>query len=64
MTKHSPLAKEARLIVYPGAYHSFNSRGLAGKPVKWFGHHLEYNEAADLAARREVEAFLARTLGD
>ena len=63
MARRSPSMIDVRLVVYPGTYHSFNARRLAGKPSSYFGHHLEYNEAADLAARREVEAFLAAALG-
>jgi dienelactone hydrolase len=41
----------------PGAYHSFNAATLRDNPSTFFGHHLEYNEAADRAAWQEtVEA--------
>lgn len=52
-----------RLIVYPGAHHGFSSRQLAGKPEDSFGRHLEYNEAADTAALRDVTDFLKQTIG-
>src|SRR5581483_9259186 len=34
-----------KLIVYPGAYHVFDSPALK-TPKQSFGHHLEYNQAA------------------
>jgi len=52
-----------RLIVYPGAHHAFNARSLAGSPTTYFGHRLEYNEAADTSALSEVAQFLKGTIG-
>ncbi len=52
-----------KLIVYPGAYHAFNARSLIGKPREVFGHHVEYNEAADIAAWRETTAALRQAFG-
>ena len=51
-----------RLIVYPGAYHAFDVPALQ-TPVQYFGHHLEFNQAA---ADRSVDAlreFLYATIG-
>ena len=48
-----------KLIVYPGAYHSFDVP-RAGR--RYFGHWLEYNAAAAEQAKDEVRAFLARHL--
>ena len=51
-----------RLIVYPGAYHAFDSPALR-EPIQYFGHHLEFNqEAADRAAEA-LRDFLAATIG-
>jgi dienelactone hydrolase len=51
MARRSGEGAGLRLIVYPGAYHAFNARSLIGRPREVFGgHHVEYNEAADLAA--------------
>jgi dienelactone hydrolase len=52
-----------RLIVYPGAYHAFNARSLIGRPREVFGHHVEYNEAADTAAWSEMTAALRQAFG-
>ena len=52
-----------RLIVYPGAYHAFNARSLIGRPHEVFGHHVEYNEAADTAAWGEMTAALRQAFG-
>jgi dienelactone hydrolase len=55
MARRSGEGAHLRLIVYPGAYHAFNSR--RDKPLTLLGHHIEYNEAADRAAWQEtVEA--------
>jgi dienelactone hydrolase len=55
MARRSGEGAQLRLIVYPGAYHAFNSR--RDKPLTLLGHHIEYNEAADRAAWQEtVEA--------
>jgi dienelactone hydrolase len=51
-----------RLVVFPGAHHAFNSVRLRGKPEYFFGR-LEYNEAADHAAHREMLAALREAFG-
>jgi dienelactone hydrolase len=48
-----------KLVVYPGAYHSFDSP-RPGR--RYFGHWLEYNATATEQAKEEVRAFLARHL--
>ena len=50
-----------RLVVYPGAYHAFNFP--RDKPVTYFGHRLEYNEAAAKAALAETIAALRQAFG-
>jgi dienelactone hydrolase len=52
-----------RLVVYPGAYHAFNATSLRDAPKIFFGHHLEYNEAADRAAWNETVAALRQAFG-
>jgi dienelactone hydrolase len=54
MARRSGEGAPLKLIVYPGAYHAFNARSLIGRPREVFGHHVEYNEAADAAAWSEV----------
>jgi dienelactone hydrolase len=45
-----------KLIVYPGAYHSFD---VPRSGRRYFGHWLEYNAAADEQATEETRRFLA-----
>jgi dienelactone hydrolase len=50
------------LVVYPGAYHSFDIPTL-DTPIDYFGHHLEFNK---IAADQSVDAlrkFLYATIG-
>jgi dienelactone hydrolase len=49
------------LFVYSGAYHAFNFP--RDRPAEYFGHRLEYNEAADRAAWSETTRFLRQNLG-
>jgi dienelactone hydrolase len=63
MARRSGEGEPLRLVVYPGAYHAFNARSLIGRPREAFGHHVEYNEAADTAAWSEMTAALRRTFG-
>lgn len=44
------------LFVYPGAFHAFNFP--RDRPLESYGHHIEYNEAADRAAWSETTRFL------
>lgn len=63
MTRRSGEGAPLRLVIYPGAYHAFDAVTLRGRPLTYQGHHLEYNEAADRAAWREVAAFLRQAFG-
>lgn len=63
MARRSGEGAPLRLIVYPGAYHAFNARSLIGRPREVFGHHVEYNEAADSAAWSEMTAALRQAFG-
>jgi dienelactone hydrolase len=51
-----------RLIVYPGAYHGFDIPALQ-KPVQYFGHHLEFNQAATELSVDALREFLYATIG-
>src|ERR1700710_1003981 len=51
------------LIVYPGAYHSFDAPQLK-TPVQFLGHHLEFNQAATDQSTGAVREFLDATIGD
>jgi dienelactone hydrolase len=50
------------LVVYPGAYHSFDVPSLA-TPVTFLGHHLEFNQAARDRSIDAIKAFLYATIG-
>ncbi len=52
-----------KLIVLPGAYHSFDSPNLT-TPVNFLGHHLEFNQAATDQSVAAVREFLTMTMGD
>ncbi len=51
-----------KLIVYPGAYHAFDSP-LLNTPREMLGHRLEYNPAAAQQSALELREFLDRTIG-
>ena len=51
-----------RLIVYPGAYHAFDSPALR-EPVQYFGHHLEFNQDAADRSAKALHDFLDATIG-
>lgn len=57
MTKRHPDAP-VKLIVYPGAHHSFDAPFMRPGQTT-FGHRTEYNAAAAEAATEEVRRFLA-----
>lgn len=61
MTQRSGEGAPIRLVVYPGAYHAFNFP--RDKPQTYFGHRLEYNEAAAKAALAETIAALRQAFG-
>jgi dienelactone hydrolase len=50
------------LVVYPGAYHGFDIPDLA-TPVKFLGHHLEFNQAARDRSIDAIRDFLHATIG-
>jgi dienelactone hydrolase len=52
----------ARLIVFPGAYHAFDSPALR-TPVQNFGHHLEFNQNAADRSAVALRDFLNATIG-
>jgi dienelactone hydrolase len=51
-----------RLIVYPDAYHGFDAPNLK-TPRQFFGHHLEFNQAATDQSIDAVHEFLDSTIG-
>ena len=63
MRRRSGEGSTLRLVVYPGAYHAFNSVRLRGKPEHFYGGRLEYNEAADHAAHEEMLKALQQAFG-
>ena len=60
MARRKGLGAPMRLVVLPDAHHSFN---LKLPPRSHYGHHLEYNEAADRAAWSETAAALRAAFG-
>src|SRR5262249_22909403 len=55
---HGPI----QLMIFPGAHHDFDRPALAAG-ADYYGHHLQYNEAADRAATAALRAFLKQQLG-
>ncbi len=51
-----------RLIVYPGAYHAFDSPNLQ-TPIQVLGHRLEFNQSATDQSIEAVHKFLDLTIG-
>ena len=51
-----------RLVVYPGAYHGFDVPALQ-TPIQYFGHHLEFNQAATDRSVDALREFLHATVG-
>ena len=51
-----------RLVVYPDAYHAFDVPSLQA-PVQYFGHHLEFNQAATDRSIDALHEFLDATIG-
>jgi dienelactone hydrolase len=51
-----------RLVVYPDAFHAFDASSLQ-TPVEYFGHHLEFNQAATDQSIDAVREFLDATIG-
>jgi dienelactone hydrolase len=51
-----------QLIVYPGAYHAFDTSSLQ-LPIQYFGHHLEFNQSATDQSIDAVRQFLDATIG-
>ena len=60
MARRRDFSAPLRLAVFPGAHHGFN---LKLPPRSHYGHHLEYNEAADRAAWSETVAILRQAFG-
>jgi dienelactone hydrolase len=59
MTRRKPDGP-VKVIIYPGAHHSFDVPRPQGQ--RYFGHWLEYNADAAEAASQEVRQFLAERL--
>jgi dienelactone hydrolase len=60
MARRNGLGAPMRVIVYPGAHHAFN---FNGRPRDYYGHHLEFNEAAARAAWVETVGALRAAFG-
>jgi dienelactone hydrolase len=60
MAQRTGLGAPMRLVVYPDARHAFN---LPLPARRYYGYHLEYNAAADIAAWSEMTAALRQAFG-
>jgi len=62
ISRQKDLGVPIEIVVYPGAYHGFDVPGLA-TPVKYLGHHLEFNQAARDRSIDATKDFLFATIG-
>jgi len=62
ISRHKGDGVPIKLIVYPGAYHSFDAPKLQ-IPIQFHGHHLEFNQAATDQSIGAVREFLDATIG-
>ncbi len=61
MASRTGAGSPVKLIVYPDAHHAFDAASL--QPGReYFGHRIEYNNAAAALATEEVRGFLAQQL--
>ena len=61
MARRAGRGAPVKLIVYPGVYHSFDSR-IAGEGLTLFGHRLKYDAEATKNAGEELTEFLRQYL--
>jgi len=62
MARRAGRGAPVKFIVYPGAYHAFDSR-IAGDGLTLFGHRLKSDAEATKSAGAEVAEFLRQYLG-
>jgi dienelactone hydrolase len=62
ISRQKGLGVPIELVVYPGAYHDFDIPGFA-TPVRFLGHHLEFNQAARDQSIDALRNFLYATIG-
>lgn len=62
MARRAGRGAPVKFIVYPGAYHAFDSR-IAGDGLTLFGHRLKYDAEATKSAGAAVAEFLRQYLG-
>jgi dienelactone hydrolase len=63
ISRDEPQGVPIKLIVLPGAYHSFDSPNLT-TPVNFLGHHLEFSQAATDQSVAALREFLNVTIDD
>ena len=61
MARRAGRGAPVKLIVYPGASHSFDSK-IAGAGMTLFGHRLKYDAEATMSAGAELREFLRQQL--
>jgi dienelactone hydrolase len=62
ISRHKGEGIPTRLIVYPHAYHGFDTTTLKA-PIEILGHHLEFNQSATDQSIAAVHEFLNLTIG-
>jgi len=61
MARRAGRGAPIKLIVYPGVYHSFDTK-IAGEGLTLFGHRLKYDAEATKSAGKELTEFLRQYL--
>lgn len=62
ISRHKGEGAPISLVVYPGAYHAFDVPRFQTS-AQYFGHHLEFNQAAADQSVDDVREFLDGTIG-
>jgi len=62
ISREKGMGVPAKLIIFPGAYHTFDVLRPQG-PLTYLGHHLEYNQTAAEQSIEALHDFLARMIG-
>ena len=61
MARRAGRGAPVTFIVYPGAYHAFDSKGV-GDGMTMFGYLLKYDAEATMRSTAQMRAFLATEL--
>src|SRR5262249_31928898 len=63
ISRHKGDGVPISLIVYPGAYHAFDTPLPPNTVIDYFGHHIEFNKIAADQSVDDLRKFLYATIG-